>query len=226
MGRSRVVPDLYGQKRGRLTIVEPGRVEYKVGKNYSRYAYFWKCVCSCGREVEVREKELRYGNTRSCGCLVIDTIVEASTTHGMTGTPTWKIWMGMKGRCYQKSHNMYPDYGGSGITVCDRWLDSFENFLEDMGERPEGMSINRIRGAKIYSPETCEWATNSVQGFDQKTPITNTSGKVGVRKVPSGRYQVSIRCGETIYLGTFNTFEEAIKAREEAELKYYGFNRE
>ena len=228
MGKGRVVPGLYGQIRGRLTILEPGRVEYKVGKNYSRYAYFWKCQCSCGNEVEVREKDLRYGSTKSCGCLKGENLVEVSTTHGMSGTPTHKIWAGVRGRCYCESNTMYPDYGGSGITMCDRWLEpegkGFLNFLEDMGERPEGMSLNRIRCANVYSPETCEWATNSMQGYDKKHCKSNKSGKVGVRQAPSGRWTATIRYLENIYLGTFDTFEEAVKAREEAEIRFYGFS--
>ncbi len=86
----------------------------------------------------------------------------ANTKHGMYGSPEYKTWQGMKQRCYNKSFQQYADYGGRGITVCERWM-SFENFLEDMSKRPEGMSLDRIDNEKGYSKENCRWTTEYEQ---------------------------------------------------------------
>lgn len=83
--------------------------------------------------------------------------------HGMAMTPTYHVWQGMKTRCYNKNFHAYPNYGARGITVCDRWLESFENFYEDMGEKPHKKSLDRIDNSKGYSKENCRWATNEEQ---------------------------------------------------------------
>jgi hypothetical protein len=130
-------------------------------------------------------------------------------------------------RCLNPKRTSYPKYGGSGIIVCDRWQESFENFYEDMGERPTGTTLNRIGSAPIYSKETCEWATYSIQGYDQKMKSNNSSGKCGVSQSSCGNKWIAGigHNNEKIYLGTFETYEAAAKARDEAELKYFGWNK-
>lgn len=182
--------------------------------------YYWECLCECGNITKVTIGNFNFGHTRSCGCL--------GDAHAFSGTPTHQSWKKMIDRTrYEEYYKWHGD-----VTVCDRWDTSkggsFDNFFEDMGERPEGTSLNRINGAKIYSPETCEWATYSVQSFDQRRKSTNTSGRTGVRwREERGVWESRIaKDGEQIILYYGPSFEEACKEREEAELKYYGFTKE
>lgn len=184
--------------------------------------YLWECICDCGSVVNLPIGRLNSGSAYSCGC------DNRRGSHNMYNTPTYRSWVKMLSRC------RYEEYGEwySDVSVCDRWNPinggSFENFLEDMGERPEGKTINRINGAKIYSPETCEWASLSLQSFDQKRGKHNTTGRTGVRwRKDREVWEASITINHKIirlYYGT--SFEDAVKAREEAELKYYGFTKE
>jgi hypothetical protein len=138
----------------------------------------------------------------------------------------------MQSRCLNNDDIAYSKYGGDGITICDRWLapnpQGFFNFLEDMGERPDGTSLNRVGGAKLYSKDTCAWATPNEQSFDQKLQSNNSSGKTGVCwKKKDRRWRAYIyKDNINISLGSYLNLEDAIKAREEAELKYYGFIKE
>lgn len=181
--------------------------------------------CSCGTSKEVRKGHLKDGNTNSCGCLQKELQSAKMKTHGMEGTPTYKSWNNMMMRCTNPKRINYAEYGGSGVTVSDSWY-KFENFFEDMGVRPDGMSLNRIAGSKVYSKETCEWATFSEQSYDQKKRSTNTSGKTGVSfQEVTGKWKVEISKVRKIYfIGYFINFESACAAREEAEIKYYGRN--
>ena len=128
----------------------------------------WLCSCECGNLGHVRIGDLRYGSSRSCGCLKRELMLASKrrTTHGRTKTPEYRIWTSMKSRCSNPKDTSYKHYGARGIRVCLRWLGKggFSNFLADMGERPNSeLSLDRVNNYGNYEPSNCRWATNSEQ---------------------------------------------------------------
>jgi len=141
--------------------------------------------------------------------------------HGMSRTKTYKSWLSMRERCNNPNRENYKNYGGRGIIICDRWI-SFDNFIIDMGERPNGKTLDRINNNKGYSKENCRWATNVIQGRNQRIRKDNTSGVRGVTFVKPNHYRVRIKAlNKNIELGYFKTLEEAKIARRNGELKYW-----
>ena len=149
--------NLIGQTFNRLTVIG-----YSHKRNKSHY---WLCQCDCGIKKPIWSAVLRNGKTKSCGCLALET----RTKHGHSSTSEYSSWHGMVKRCTKRHCKDYPSYGGSGIEVCDRWLD-FSNFLADMGKKPTiKHSIDRIDNSKGYEKSNCRWATRSEQGRNQTT---------------------------------------------------------
>lgn len=214
------IKDLTGHTSGYLTVTKYiGKKTQPSGNKKS----LWEAVCVCGVVKTYTSDSLSSCVTKSCGCK------KGKKTHGKSKTATYGIYKQMIDRCYNPKSSGYLDYGGAGVVVCGRWLESdvgVLNFIEDMGERPEGLSLNRVNGARVYSKETCEWATLSVQAFDQKIRKSNKSGATGVRQIPSGKWVAEIDCNGRKYLGSFLTFEEAVNARRCAELKYFGWSKQ
>lgn len=205
--------DITGQKFNRLTALYSTDVVVNGG-------YLWTCECECGTIKDIPIGALSSGQVKSCGC--------AKATHGMTKTPAWRAWDSMVTRLKdERCSEWYWD-----VTADPNWLlpngEGFINFYRDMGDPPEGCTLNRIRGAKIYSKETCEWATLSMQSFDQKRSKANTSGRTGVFFDKSGnKWVAQIKKNYVVtqvYRG--ESFEEACEARTKAEIEYFGFSKE
>ena len=147
--------DLTGRRFGYLTVLN--RVE-----NDAHGKTQWRCLCFCGNETVVAASDLKKSNRdkRSCGCMTWITIRESRKTHGLSHHPAWGVWHSMKQRCLDPNHHAYHNYGGRGITVCERWQESFENFWEDMGPTwKKGLELDRIDNDKGYGPENCHWVT-------------------------------------------------------------------
>lgn len=162
--------DLSGRVFGRLRVVSLFKKE--------RPGYIkWHCVCSCGGSAIVSSSHLKSGHTKSCGCVASETTRTmnriAKATHGHTrlrsASPEYVSWRAMMQRCYYPKNISYKNYGGANppVIVCDRWR-SFENFLADMGPRPEGTSLGRFVDFGDYKPGNCYWATDEQQALDKK----------------------------------------------------------
>lgn len=130
----------------------------------------WECLCKCGNIRILRGSEISSGLYISCGCYRRELIGKRSVTHGMSCTPTYISWCSMKNRCLNPKYPSYPEYGGSGIKMCARW-DLFENFLADLGVRPKGTTLDRIRNQEGYFPGNCKWSTLSEQCRNRKSTV-------------------------------------------------------
>lgn len=211
-----------GDKYSKLTILREGP---RSGATNKRNVF---CLCECGKETLVSTNNLVSGNTSSCGCVG----EESRKTHGLSGTRTYKIHEGMVRRCKVGSEERNPYHAGKGIKVCKEWNPaeggSFEKFFEDMGEAPDGMSLDRIDNNANYSKLNCRWTTDSIQGYNKGLDPNNSSGKSGVSFYKlSKKWSAEIHVdSQHIRLGMFDLLEDAIKAREKAELQYYGWNKQ
>ena len=205
-----------GQKFGRLTVIK----SYIEKKSSRKWCHLVRC--ECGKEHLVQGGALTSGHSKSCGCLVRD----INTKHGKSGSPEFRIRQDMIQRCTNKNNKRFSDYGGRGILICDRWLESFENFYADMGERlSKDHSIDRIDNNGNYEPNNCQWSDREHQQRNQRAQKRNKTGITGVGISKTGSFEASITVAKRkIYIGRFKTLEEAAGARLNAEHKYFGTN--
>lgn len=163
MAAPKYPPVVEGATYGRLTVIS---AVPRQGREMQR----WLCHCSCGKQSTPQGVALKNGTTKSCGCLRAERAVETQHVHGHAArdglqSPTYKTWSSMIQRCTNPTAKRYEHYGGRGIQVCQRWRDSFEAFLTDMGERPpgRGYSIDRVDNDGHYEASNCRWATRDQQ---------------------------------------------------------------
>lgn len=129
----------------------------------------WVCACDCGNSMSTTYTCLTSGDTKSCGCLKRERTASMGRALPGRDAVEYKTWIAIKGRCYNQSHQDYPKYGGRGIRVSKAWLQSYEQFLRDMGPRPKGLSIDRIDVNGDYEFGNCRWATSETQSNNKRT---------------------------------------------------------
>jgi len=158
--------DLSGQRFGLLTVES---LAAKTPDNH----YAWNCLCECGTRLVVRAANLQHGKRKSCGCVMRAKRSKGTNyRHGMAHSPEWNAWSEMKRRCYDPRRKFYKYYGGRGIKVCARWMESFENFLADMGLKPSPeYSIEREDVDGDYEPGNCSWSPRSRQAVNRTDTV-------------------------------------------------------
>lgn len=160
-----VIKDMSGHRFGRLIAV--------LRMSRGDGVVWWQCICDCGRLTMVRGYTLRNGRSKSCGCLPQEIASSRFTTHGATAggkfTPEYRSYKSMRERCLNPNHLFFKNYGGRGVTICPRWMQSFASFLADMGQRPTaGHSLDRVDPFGNYEPSNCRWATRAEQASNTR----------------------------------------------------------
>lgn len=200
--------EVEGARYGRLVILKRSRVT-----DYGHWMV--EVECDCGTQKEVKLYHITSGKIQSCGCLNAERLRgnhRAKPRHGKTGTRVYRAWQDMHQRCKSKQLQSY--YKDRGIVVCDRW-NKFENFYEDMGETPEGATLDRINNDGDYEPGNCRWTTRYIQSANTRLlRVTNTSGYRGVgwhKQRQKWRAYIQVH-GKLRHLGLFSDIKDAARA--------------
>lgn len=175
--------DLTGQRFGRLKVLKEAE-RYVSPKGEKKRQ--WLCICDCGNEHVSGQDTLRKGSAKSCGCYNKERVSETHKKHGMTEHYLYRTWISMRSRCNDKNKDSYKHYGARGIKVCKRW-DDFTLFLQDMGDRPKGTTLDRIDNDGDYEPNNCRWASKEVQTFNRRGNKILTHNNISMRVVDWAR---------------------------------------
>jgi len=208
-----------GQKYNRLLILRRTR---KTSYDH----WYVEAECDCGTVKEIKLYSILSGAIKSCGCLNVEKLKgnkRAKPRHGMYETGTYQAWEDMKARC--RSERLREYYQDRGITVCEKWQ-TFEGFYEDMGEKPENTTLDRIDNDKGYYPENCRWTTRQIQSANTRVlRRNNTSGYRGVgwhKAKNKWRAYISLQ-GKYKHLGLFTCKEDAARAYNREAKKHEGY---
>lgn len=180
--------DLKNKSFGRLLVIQENKPASIPGK------VMWDCVCTCGNKITTSRANLAKGDTKSCGCLEHDLLVQRNLKHGKSKTPEYIIWKGIKARCYNQKASHYKEYGGRGICVSGFWLNSFETFLKDMGVKPgKEYTIERRDNNGNYQKENCYWATRKEQAANKRNNrIIEYNGKTNILSGWANEFKIPV----------------------------------
>lgn len=187
--------DIQGQRFNNLTVLNLS--------DKTNRGFWWICKCDCGNEVRVLGSNIIRGHSKSCGCIRAKASSDSHYKHGMINTRIYKIWVGIKTRCTDVNSRPYKNYGGRGITICDKWM-MFEGFYEDMGSGySDNLSIDRVDNNKGYSKENCKWSTRIEQANNvRNNHIVVVDGITDTLANMSRRYNINYKmAAQRIKLG-------------------------
>lgn len=209
--------DLMGQKFGMLKVLDYcGLDKHSKAK--------WLCVCDCGNTTTSVGNNLIRGKSNSCGCTRMKNLIKSVTTHGMSRHPIYKVYRSMLERCNDVGNKGYNCYGGRGIKVCDRWMNSFENFRDDMfASYSTGLTLDRIQTNGNYCKENCRWVTQQQNCLNTRAKGGSSSFKgVSFHKL-TGKWSSGIGYnGKHYYLGLYEKEEDATIAYNQKAVDLHG----
>lgn len=212
--------DRTGVVYGELTVLSCTQRASRNPRKQTR----WLCECSCGFITDYQSSNLTSGNSSCCmRCRGENAVIHGNARRGVKKSNTYNSWHSMKSRCDNVLCDHYENYGGRGICYTEEW-GSFEIFLRDMGDCPEGLTLERVDVNGGYNKNNCKWATRAEQSYNRRINPKNISGVEGVNlRKDTGKWAVYIDKEGTRYrLGCYDSKEDAILVRREAEVALYG----
>lgn len=195
--------DLTGQTFERLVVVAR---QPTTGRRIR-----WLCKCVCGNFKDVCGEGLKSQKIRSCGCLKKESIASVNYLHGLSKSKEYKAWSHAKSRCFNVKNKKYKIYGQRGITMCDSWKNSFEQFYKDMGQAPKNHTLDRIDVNGNYEPSNCRWATAKIQSNNTRTNVyCSVFGISGTLKQISEHFNINYKSLHNLYKNKNISLDQAI----------------